>query len=42
VVKLRKEGTSIGVINKKYGIPKSTLSIWFRKIELNKFQKKDI
>jgi len=39
VVKLRKEGTSIGVINKKYGIPKSTLSCWFRKIKLNKYQK---
>ncbi len=39
VVKLRKEGTSIGVINKKYGIPKSTLSVWFRKIKLSKLQK---
>ncbi len=39
VIGLRKEGTSIGVINKKYGIPKSTLSIWFRKIKLNKYQR---
>lgn len=39
VIKLRKEGTSIGVINKMYGIPKSTLSVWFRKIKLNKYQK---
>lgn len=39
VIKLRKEGTSIGVINKEYGIPKSTLSSWFRKIKLNKYQK---
>ena len=42
VVKLRKEGTSIGVINKKYGIPKSTLSCWFRKIQLSKRQKDKI
>lgn len=42
VVKLRKEGTSIGVINKKYGIPKSTLSCWFRKIKLSKRQKNKI
>ncbi len=42
VVKLRKQGTSIGVINKKYGIPKSTLSGWFRKIKLNKLQKERI
>ena len=42
VIKLRKDGTSIGVINKKYGIPKSTLSIWFRKIRLNKYQKDKI
>lgn len=42
VVKLRKEGTSIGVINKEYGIPKSTLSCWFRKIKLNKQQKDKI
>lgn len=39
VIKLRKAGTSIGVINKEYGIPKSTLSCWFRKIKLNKHQK---
>jgi hypothetical protein len=42
VIKLRKEGTSIGVINKRYGIPKSTLSCWFRKIRLNKRQKNKI
>lgn len=42
VVKLRKQGTSIGVINKKYGIPKSTLSCWFRKIKLSKLQKDKI
>lgn len=39
VIKLRKKGTSIGVINKEYGIPKSTLSCWFRKIKLSKLQK---
>lgn len=42
VIKLRKEGTSIGVINKEYGIPKSTLSCWFKKIKLNKLQKEKI
>ena len=42
VIKLRKRGTSIGVINKRYGIPKSTLSCWFRKIKLTKHQKNEI
>ncbi len=42
VINLRKEGTSIGVINKEFGIPKSTLSCWFKKIKLNKFQKEKI
>lgn len=42
VIKLRKKGTSIGVINKKYGIPKSTLSCWFRKVKLTKRQKDKI
>ncbi|KKP46442.1 MAG: hypothetical protein UR39_C0016G0013 [Candidatus Woesebacteria bacterium GW2011_GWA1_33_30] len=41
-IKLRKEGTSIGVINKAYRIPKSTLSCWFRKIQLSKRQKDKI
>lgn len=42
VTELRKAGTSIGVINKQYGIPKSTLSVWFRKIKLNKSQRDKI
>lgn len=42
VIKLRKKGTSIGVINKTYGIPKSTLSVWFKDIKLTTEQRNNI
>lgn len=42
VIKLRTDGTSIGDINKKYKIPKSTLSGWFRKIKLSPKQRRVI
>lgn len=39
---LRKRGTSIGVIERKFGIPRSTLSGWFRNLKLTKEQKERI
>ncbi len=39
-IKLRKEGLSIGYIEKKLGISRSTLSGWFKNIELTSEQKK--
>ena len=38
-LKLRKSGLSIGVIEKKLGIPRSTLSGWFKDVILTKRQK---
>ncbi len=34
VIKYRQEGNSLRNIEKKFGIPKSTLSGWFRNISL--------
>ena len=39
-VRLRKSGKSIRFIEGKLGIPKSTLSGWFKNIELSNKQKK--
>lgn len=39
---LRKSGTSIGVIERTLGVPRSTLSGWFRNIKLTKKQKAKI
>ena len=41
-VLLRKQGFSIGKVEKQLGIPRSTLSGWFRDIKLNKKQKEKI
>lgn len=41
-IKLRKRGTSMNVIENRYGIPRSTLSGWFKKIKLTKVQKKKL
>ncbi len=41
-IKLRKKGISMTFIEKKYGIPRSTLSGWFKNIILNKLQKKKL
>lgn len=38
-INLRKQGTSIRAIERKWGIPRSTLSGWFRKIQLTNTQK---
>jgi len=40
--KLRKQGNSIRSIEKKLGIPRSTLSGWFKDIELSKKQEKKL
>lgn len=37
-VALRREGNSIGVIEEKLGIPRSTLSGWFRSVQLTEKQ----
>ena len=39
---LRKKGTSIGEIERRLGIPRSTLSSWFKNIELSQKQKEKI
>jgi len=39
-IKLRKTGLSIGFIERKLGIPRSTLSSWFRDISLTSNQKR--
>jgi len=39
-MKLRKDGNSIGSIETRLGIPRSTLSYWFRNIVLSEKQKK--
>lgn len=38
-IELRKKGESLGDINKKTGIKKSTLSFWFKDLKLSKQQK---
>ena len=38
-IKIRKKGVSIGYVEKKLGIPRSTLSGWFKDIQLTKRQK---
>jgi len=38
-IKLRKEGFSIGKIERRLGVPRSTLSGWLKGIELSKKQK---
>jgi hypothetical protein len=38
-VKLRKEGLSIRAIEEKLEIPRSTLSVWFKSVELTETQK---
>lgn len=40
--KLRKRGISIGKIEKRFGIPRSTLSSWFKNINLTKKQKEKL
>jgi hypothetical protein len=42
VVELRKAGTSLPDISRRYGIAKSTLSYWFKDIELSDESKKKI
>lgn len=42
IISLRKHGTSMGVIERNWGIPRSTLSGWFRNIELTEKQKQKI
>jgi hypothetical protein len=39
VTALRKEGISMTVIERKYGIPRSTLSGWFKNVELTEEQR---
>lgn len=39
VVALRKEGVSMTVIERKYGIPRSTLSGWFKNVPLTEAQR---
>ncbi len=39
VIELRKTGMSMTVIEKQFGIPRSTLSGWFKRIELSEAQK---
>ena len=41
-VSLRKKGLSIGQIENKLGIPRSTLSGWFKNIELSEPQKQKL
>jgi len=42
VIKLRKEGFSIGKIERPLGIPRSTLSGWLKDIKLSKKQKEEL
>lgn len=39
VIELRKQGVSMTVIHRKYGIPKSTLSGWFKGVKLTEVQR---
>ncbi len=41
-IALRKKGSSIGYVEKNLKIPRSTLSGWFKGIELSKFQKQKL
>ncbi len=41
-VRLRKKGLSLNSIKNKYGIPKSTLSYWFKNLTLNDLQKEKL
>ena len=41
-VKLRKKGLSLGKIESRLGVPKSTLSGWFKDVELSEKQKKKL
>lgn len=41
-IALRKQGLSIGSIEKKLGINRSTLSGWFKTVELTLVQKKEL
>ena len=40
VIALRKQGFSMNAIERKFGIARSTLSGWFKKVELTPTQKK--
>ncbi|PIW90671.1 MAG: hypothetical protein COZ92_00120 [Candidatus Nealsonbacteria bacterium CG_4_8_14_3_um_filter_40_11] len=42
VVKLRKQGFSMNMIENRYGIARSTLSGWFRKVKLTSAQKRKL
>jgi len=42
VIKLRKQGFSMNTIERRYGIARSTLSGWFRKVKLTQAQKKKL
>lgn len=41
-IKLRRKGFSIGKIESRLGIPRSTLSSWFKNVELSEKQKKKL
>jgi hypothetical protein len=41
-IKIRKDGMSIGYVEKKLGIPRSTLSGWFKNIQLTRQQKNQL
>jgi hypothetical protein len=41
-IKLRKQGFSMNVIERRYGIARSTLSGWFKKVKLTPAQKKKL
>jgi len=41
-IKLRKQGLSMNIIERRYGIARSTLSGWFRKVKLTRTQKKKL
>lgn len=42
VIKIRQQGVSMSVIEHKYGITRSTLSSWFKKVKLTATQKKKL
>jgi len=42
VIKLRKQGFSMNKIERRYGIARSTLSGWFKKVKLTQTQKKNL
>jgi len=41
-IKLRKQGLSMNMIERQYGIARSTLSSWFKKVKLTPAQKKKL